>query len=198
MLYTEQMTPSIDDLINKVTENCTREDFEYREWFVSYHLRIVEEVALKLAAAYPEADKDLVRVLAWTHDYSKPLTRDKESEKSSLLPMVRTALSELSFDETYIANVCSRLEEIESKDTRPIEKASIEAQIISSADGAAHLIGPFFYSYFRNDPSESIIVTMQRVMQKANRDWEKKILLPEARELVRVRYEKLKEDMQIR
>lgn len=190
------MQEKIQALINKVTENCSRSDFEYREWFVNYHLRIVEEIALKLCESYPEADKNVVHVMAWTHDFSKPLTTSKEDEKVQLIPMVRENLAQLGFESEFVNRVCAALEEVESKDAKPIAEASIEARIISSADGAAHFLSPFFYTYFGN--RGSVVEIMQKVLTKAQRDWDKKITLPEARNLVRARYEALQEDLRLR
>lgn len=158
----------------------------------------MEEVTLELIEKYPEVDKDLMRVLVWVHDYSKPFKPDKREEKESLFSMVREVLRELEFEMSFVERVVSVLAEVESKDTTRIEDTSIEAQILSSADGASHFIGPFFFSYFRNDSHEHINDTMKRVREKAVRDWEKKVVLPGARELIRVRYEILMENMELR
>ncbi len=192
------MENKISKLIKAVTASCAEESFEYHEWFVTYHLKIVEEISLSLTKKYPEANRDLIQVLAWTHDYSKPFAKTKEEEKETLLPMVRELLESLSFEETFIEQVLTYLEEVESKDVKSLEDSPIEVKIVSSADGASHFFGPFFSSYFRDTPSESIEKTMSRVIQKAQRDWDRKIVLPEAKDLVESRYRILLENMSSR
>lgn len=185
-------------LIGRVVESCSRQDFEYREWFVAYHLRMVEDLALKFVTAYPEADRNLVHALVWVHDYSKPFAKTKEEEKITLIPMVRDVLVDIGFENSFVDRVVAGLIEIESKDDVSLENASIEAKIISSADGASHFFGPFFFSYFRDSTDESITDTMQRIAQKAQRDWNRKIVLLEGRELVKPRYEILLDNMRMR
>lgn len=192
------MKQKIQALIQKVIANSSLEEFEYREWFVAYHLKIVEEIALSLVEKYPEADRDLTQVLAWVHDYSKPFAKTKEEEKEMLIPMLSEAMQSLDFEPDFIERTTQSLKEIESKDEKVLENAAIEVRIVSSADGASHFFGPFFSSYFRDDKNEPLSRTMDRVIKKAQRDWNRKIVLPEARELVKDRYEILLDNMRAR
>lgn len=189
------MDALIESLIGHVSDTCDTGDFEYREWFVPYHLRVVDDIAMRLCDSYPDVDRDLVRVLVWTHDYSKPLTHGKGEEKERLIPMVRTALGGLGFEDAYIARVASLLALIESKDERDLAGMPIEVRIVSSADGASHFMSPFFYSYFHTGGGNSLAEVMDAVRKKAQRDWDRKIVLPEARDLVRERYEHLMQDL---
>jgi 5'-deoxynucleotidase YfbR-like HD superfamily hydrolase len=189
------MDEKIQKLAEIVKNSCSRQDFEYRDWFYDFHLTKVSELALLFAEIYAEVDADTVRVLALVHDFSKPFCSSKEDEKEQLLPMIQKQLLNLKFEQQFIEKIISVIREVESKDTLDMSTASIEAKIVSSSDGASHFFAPFFYSYFRNDKDEYIRDTMRRVVAKARRDWERKIVLPEAKELVRSRYELLLSDM---
>ena len=69
-----------------------------------------------------------------------------------------------------------------------LRNAPLELQIVSSADGASHLVGPFyeiFWKEFHNWSYEELIKENRR---KTIIDWEKKIVLPEVKKAFLQRY----------
>src|SRR6476469_2834975 len=76
-LHTAFMQDSVQDKIQAFKDHVIHISsdtaFLHHKWFVKWHLNIVEDMALELADLYPKADRDLVQVMAWLHDYGKIL-----------------------------------------------------------------------------------------------------------------------------
>ncbi len=183
------MHTSIEKFKKIVIENNSRKDFQYHEWMVEYHLEIVERIALELCDMHPEADRDIVQVLAWFHDYGKPI--DEIREREITLQEGPEVLKECGFSDEFIQKVVHFWQLMEKKNEIDLREAPIETQIISSADGAAHLVGTFYPGYFGDgDGFERV---QERLKEKMEKDWERKIVLPEVREAFKERYVKARE-----
>lgn len=174
-----------------VKENFRRKDFTYHEWMVEYHLDIVERIAFELCEFYPEANKEIVQTLVWFHDFGKPI--DEENEREITLVKGPMVLSELGFPEQFVNTVVDYWKLFEQKNEIDLRTAPIEVQIVSSADGASHLTGVFYPSYFGDEPKESFQSTQEHLREKIEKDWNRKIVLPEARKAFEQRYLKAKE-----
>ena len=169
-----------------VIENCNREDFEYREWFLKDHLMIVERIAMELCDLYLEADRDLVFALVWFHDFGKPL--DAKNEYATTVEDGIEALRSVGLNEEFIEKVLAAWTIMEKKKEIDIAKESIEVQIISSADGASHFVGKFYSSFFRDDPNETFSSVEKRIKEKIIKDWERKMVLLEVKKSFENRY----------
>ena len=172
-----------------VKTNNARPDFVYRDWMFEHHLEIVHRIAMELCDIYTDADRDIVEALVWFHDFGKPL--DEENER----PVTRTqgpkVMSECGFAEDFIAKVLEYWELMEKKNEIDIRTTPLEVQIISTADGCSHFVGMFYPSFFGD--GDSLDVTREHLSKKIEVDWNRKIVLPEAREAFQDRYERAKE-----
>lgn len=151
--------------------------FVHHQWYVEYHLEIVERIALELCLLYPAADRDLVLVLVWLHDWGKII--GATDEYAETLVAGRQTLIATGFPTAFAGQAVGYAEILDAK--RDLDRAPIEVQIVSSADGAAHLVGPFFALWWHEHPRKPVAELMAENRRKALVDWGRKIVLPEVR-----------------
>lgn len=175
------MQELLKKLIAHVVElSNTSKDFIHRDWFVEYHLKIIEKIALELCEKYPNADRDLVQAMVWMHDYGKII--DFANQNATTLTAGRACLTSIGFPADFVEKTFSYLEVFDKKEGLFAETVPIEIKIVSSADGAAHLVGPFFYLWWYENANKPYKELMDDNRRKIEKDWDKKIVLPEVRE----------------
>lgn len=174
------MENKIEAFRDHVAEISANPEFVHHKWFVDWHLKIVERIGMELSEHYPEVNRDLIIVMTWLHDYGKILDFDRQYERD-LLDKGRDKLIELGFDEAFANKAADFVEWGDKNTTIDLRQAPIEVRILSSADGGLHLFGPFFALHWYENPDLSVGELMQRAVKKLNKDWDGKIVLPEAR-----------------
>ncbi len=183
------MTEPIQKFKEIVRVNNTNPDFTYHEWMFEHHLEIVHRIAIELCDIYTEADREVVEALVWFHDFGKSI--DEANEYETTLREGPKAMNEIGFGEEFIQKVLEYWELMEQKNEIDIRTCPIETQIVSTADGCSHFVGMFYASYFGD--GDTVEVTKQHLREKIEQDWNRKIVLPEARTAFETRYLRAKE-----
>lgn len=147
--------------------------------------QIVERITLELCEFYPQADRNLISVVTWLHDYGKIVSKDGEYERYGL-EKGNAVLIELGFDKDFANRATEIVGWADKKLEVDLREAPIEVQIIASADGASHLAGPFLNIFWHYDTEPEFSgKTLEEMMElnraKIEKDWTRKIVLPEAR-----------------
>ncbi len=181
------MNEKLDLLKSKVTEASANPDFVHHKWFVKYHLEIVERIALELLEFYPGADRDVVVAMAWMHDYGKILDFDNQYDVT--LTAGPQLMQQLGFDDEFTKRVIGGIEILDQNMEIDINQASLEVKIVSSADGCSHLVGPFMSLWLYENPQKSVEELLAGNIRKADKDWSRKIVLPEARAAFQARHD---------
>jgi hypothetical protein len=184
------MQESLTKFKSIVIENFSRKNFTYHEWMVEYHLKIVEKIAMELCDIYTEADREIVQALVWFHDFGKPI--DEENERAITLTEGPKVMLECGFSQEFIDRVVECWQLMEKKNEIDIRTTPIETQIVSSSDGASHFTGVFYPSYF-NEDGDNFTTTQKHLKEKIEKDWNRKIVLPEVQKAFESRYLKAKE-----
>lgn len=175
---------------NIVIENFLRKDFTYHQWMVEYHLNIVEKIAMELCDIYTDADRDIVQALVWFHDFGKPI--DEENERAITLLEGPKVMLACGYTQEFVDRVVECWQLMEKKNEIDIRTTPIETQIVSSADGASHFTGVFYPSYF-NENNDDFATTQKHLKEKIEKDWNRKIVLPEVQKAFEDRYLRAKE-----
>jgi predicted enzyme related to lactoylglutathione lyase len=180
------MDEKIAKLKEFITEKSSNPNFTHHKWFVTWHLEIVERIAEDLLRHYPDADKDIVRAMVWMHDYGKIIDFDSQYSHEHV-DTGRTELVKLGFNEDLANTVAKNIKILDAKVN--LHTSPIEVQIVSSADGCSHLVGPFIRLYWWQNPQQPYQEIMAENIRKLTGDWDKKVVLPEARRAYQKRHD---------
>jgi hypothetical protein len=180
-------TQYIDRVRSKITEMAQDAAFKHHQWYVKHHLLIVEQICLELCNIYPDADRNIVLLLVWMHDYGKITQQSPAAARGNGIKF----LVDCGVSPDLAQTIINSIEIIDRKDVNELMTATIEIQILSSADGAAHMVGPFFSIYWWENSDRTIEELQASNWKKLQTDWERKIVLPEVKRAFASRYHDL-------
>jgi hypothetical protein len=167
----------MDRLRGEVSRRASTPEFVHADWFVTYHLQIVERLAQRFTSGREGTDATLVDALVWLHDFGK-ISSLNELDRENL-DEVESVLRQSGFPSAFSNTVMGCLTEVNSP-RRLDKRARIESRIVSSADACSHLIGPFFMIYWRENQEAAIERNLVENERKLVHDWSVRVSLPEA------------------
>ena len=173
-------------MIEKVRELVKKEADEF-DW--KYHLVPVVKYA-KLLAKKLNADEDLAELGALLHDIGRIKFGGKNHEITGI-PEAEKILKQVNAPREVINEVKHCVESHRgSKDIPP--KTTI-AKIVANADAMAHFDAiPVLIQVALKKENDDIEKAFRWVYEKIERDWNKKLTIPEAKEMMKEKYEAIK------
>ncbi len=166
----------------------------YEEGDFKYHISAVVKNAMLLADRLG-ADKDVVEMAAYLHDMALSLDREdlnefvKKNEHHILgAEQSREFLKDLGYDDEFIEKVVYCI--LTHRGRAKPDPETLEAEIIACADAMAHFdtfldLFPLFIKT-NNGSFEKAVIEIEKKME---RNWERKLTLPEAKEIVKDKHE---------
>jgi uncharacterized protein len=159
--------------IRQLVKNEAEED----DW--KYHIVPVVKYAKELAKIL-NADEDVAELAALLHDIGR-LRFESGDHDVTGVPEAEKILKELNCPSEIIDEVKHCVES--HRGSKNVVPKTIIAKIIANADAMAHFdILPVFF-FWRSQDS-SFEEAFKWVDEKIDRDWDKKLTLPEARKLM--------------
>lgn len=165
----------VETIKEEVQKPCLRPDFIHHKWYLQYHLKIVEKISLDLCQKYQNAEPMWVLLLVWMHDFEKIVRHGSQYQGT----LGREFLKDCGVSDKDINKLLSDIEIFERKNSLKLVDATLEIKIVSSADAAAHLVGPFYSIFWWENGAMEIEDLRKANLAKLKKGWEEKIVLPE-------------------
>lgn len=161
-----------------------------KEYERKLHFAKVRDYAMWLAEQHPEADKEIVELSAWLHDIARIETAEEDhhvkgAEKAGKI------LKGFGYPEDRIKKVQHCVISHRGKENQ-YKPETIEARIVASADAMSHFDTTFNIAWIGAKMGMDMLETIEWLKAKLERDWEKKLYFPEAKEKMRDKYEAFK------
>lgn len=174
-------------VIRKIAEES------HDDWGFKYHILPVVKNAVLLAKKL-NADIEIVEVAAYFHDLgiSKRIMGEtylKENDHHIVgAQEARKILNELNYSKDFIDSVAGCI--LSHRGRKGPEPITLEQKIIANADAMAHF-DTFLdlFTFFVKKTTNSFEEAVEEIYKKMKRDWEIKLTLPEAKELVKPKYD---------
>jgi len=174
-------------MIKKVEEFVKKECNEF-DW--KYHIVPVVKYA-KLLAKKLNADEELVELGALLHDIGRIKFGGKNHEIRGI-PEAENILKKVGASQKVIDEVKHCIESYRGNWNYK-KPRTIIAKIVANADAMAHFnVIPVLIQLGLKKESNDIEKAFQWVYEKVERDWNNKLTIPEAKEIMKEKYKAIK------
>ncbi len=172
------------NIIEKIKEIVRK---EADDWDWNYHIPIVVKYS-KILAKKMGADEEVVEIAAWLHDITRLNGGDETHHITGPVEAERI-LKGLGYPQDKIERIKHCINS--HRGSQSIKRETVEAECVASADAMCHFdtIVPLFYLNMVKH-SRDIEETRNWMKDKVERSWKK--IIPEAREIVKDKYEAAK------
>ncbi|TSC92268.1 MAG: metal-dependent phosphohydrolase HD sub domain-containing protein [Candidatus Berkelbacteria bacterium Licking1014_7] len=166
-------------------KNLVKNKFEENDW--RYHILPVVKYAKKLARIY-KVDMELTELAALLHDIGRVDKKNDENHHIIGISMAEEILKKFNYPDRAIEEVKHVV--VSHRTSKGENPKTIIAKIVANADAMAHFdILPVFFWWRKSGKEDRFEDVLQWVENKLKKDWQKKITLPEAKEISKKNYE---------
>ena len=177
------MIEEIKQIIEK--EYADLDYFDYR-----HHLLPVVEYAEKLAEIC-DANKEVVELSAWFHDIGRIKFGSRNHELTGAAEAEKI-LKQFGYSDEIIEQVKHCI--LSHRGSGSIQPQTMEAKVVATADALAHfdMFLPLLTAIGKMEKGKDARIIYGWLYEKMERDWNKKILIPEAMEIAEGKYRAIK------
>jgi HD superfamily phosphodiesterase len=180
------MKDKIEIIKKQIRDECER-DAKLKGWWFESHLLGVEKFAKELLRKFPKANKEVVMLGVWLHDLQRIRRIPGDHEKKGALEATKF-LKEYGYSKETIKKVKGIIETHSCENKRP---TSLEGKILATADALSVYFKDFFINIaIRGDHDTEGY--KEWVMEKLNRNYQKKIFFDFAKKKIKKRQEIIK------
>ncbi len=173
-------------MIEKVKQIIEKEcaDLDYFDY--KYHLLPVVEYAQKLAEIC-DVNKEVVELSAWLHDIGRIKFGARNHELTGAAEAERI-LKQFGYSDEIIEQVKHCI--LAHRGSGSIQPQTMEAKVVATADALAHfdMFLPLLTAIGKRGKAKDDKIIYRWIYEKMERDWNKKILIPEAMEIAEEKY----------
>lgn len=173
-------------MIEKVKQIVEKEcaDLDYFDY--KYHLLPVVEYAAKLAEIC-DVNKEIVELSAWLHDIGRIKFGARNHELTGAAEAERI-LKQFGYSDEIIEQVKHCI--LAHRGSGSIQPQTMEAKVVATADALAHfdMFLPLLTAIGKRGKAKDDKIIYRWIYEKMERDWNKKILIPEAMEIAEEKY----------
>lgn len=175
-------------MIEKVRE-IVKSRCDERDW--KYYILPVVKYA-KLLTRELNSDEELAELGALLHDIGWITSiEDDENHEITGVPIAEKILKELGYSKEVIEEVKHCVASHRGSKGPPPK--TITAKIVTNADAMAHFDTiPSLIQVALKNNNNNLEKAVQWVYEKIERDWDKKLTLPEAKEMMKEKYKAIK------
>ncbi len=170
------------DKIEKV-RNIIKEECDEITW--KYHIVPVVKYA-KLLAKKLNADEEVVELAALLHDIGRA-KYGKENHEITGAIEAEKILRELGYSEDVIKEVTHAIRA--HRGSKNIPRETMVAEIVANADAMVHFDTiPLLFKAALKSSNNDVLRATRAVYEKLERDWNKKLTLPLAKDIVKEKH----------
>jgi uncharacterized protein len=180
---------TLEKIRKLVEEECQKDSNIFGDEIWTYHILSVVEYA-KLLARKLNADEEIVEISALLHDYAGIKDRDKYANHHVVgAEEAERILKQFDYPKEKVEKIKYCI--YAHRGSKSVERKTVEAECVASADAMAHfdrIPSLLYFAFVRlgMDVDEG----RKWLRDKLERSWSK--LIPEAKEIVKDRYEAAK------
>jgi uncharacterized protein len=175
------------DVNIKKIEQLVKERFEESDW--KYHIAFVVKYAKKLAKIYKE-NENIIELAALLHDIGRAKIENDQMHHITGIAEAEKILKDFNYSEDIIKEVKHCIES-HRRNVGPKPKTMI-AKIIANADAMAHFDALPVFFYWKGKRKDKFEDILDWADKKIKDDWEKKITLPEAKNMMKEKYKAIR------